>query len=370
MDSSHFEFLNYLCLTNIIMSVYVLGAGAMGSLVAHELALGGKIAPTLLFKSRARLDAFHQEGSNLTVLRPLGSESVSSRAKVNALSRPPIGKDGKSILIENLIVSTKAYSTLHAIKPYIQSISGDTNILILQNGMGMETALKNEFWHDTYQIPRIFLAISTHGAYKLTPNSVHHVGLGSLTISEIPEIKNSEFGQSSPPEFIKAILEAPALNASYKPYEDFLFVQMEKLVVNACINPLTAFLDCYNGELLNGYHVVHIMKRVIKECVDCFRAEYSQLEDIPQASTYLDYDRLLATVIEICKLTSQNSSSMREDVRSLNWTEIDWINGYIVNLGYKHGVATPINKMMTGLVKSKLSIERARETLALEKSLF
>lgn len=351
------------------MSVFVLGAGSMGSLVAHELALGGVFVPTLLLKTRSRLEAYHLEGSTLSLLRPLGSESVSSNVQVDALRRPLFGKDGELLMIENLIVSTKTYSTIRAIKPYLENISEDTNILILQNGMGMETALKDEFWRRTSGMPKIFLAISTHGAYKTSANSIHHVGLGSITIAQVPDLASDE-GYAQPPPFIKAITDSPALNASFRPYKEFLLLQMEKLVINACINPLTAVLDCYNGELLNGSHVLQIMKRIVKECADCFRAEYPQLEDIPQANTYLDYDRLLASVVEICKLTSQNSSSMREDVRSLNRTEIDSINGYIVQLGYKHKVPTPTNKLVMNMLLSKLSIEKTRESMALEKSIF
>lgn len=352
------------------MSVYVLGAGAMGSLVAHEIALGGRLAPTLLLKSKHRLDAFHKESSTLTVVRPLGSESVSSKVKLNALVGPPVGKDGKMAHIDNLIISTKTYATFSALKPYLANISKDTNVLILQNGMGMVSALKNQFWPGPHHMPNIYQAISTHGAYKLTPTNIHHVGLGSLAISHIPEAFRAETTSRELPELVQAVLHAPALNSSYKPYDEFLLIQMEKLVVNACLNPLTAVLDCYNGELLNGKQAVQIMKRVVKECVDCFRAEYPQLEEIPISSTYLDYDRLLATVMDICKLTSQNSSSMREDLRSLNTTEIEWINGYIVRTGYKHRIPTPMNKMLTNLVNTKLSIERARESMALEKSLF
>lgn len=339
----------------------------MGSLVAHELALSGKLAPTLLLKSRPRLDAFHNDGSTINVVRPLGSESVTSKVRLNALVGPPVGKDGKSTHIDNLIVATKTYATFSALKPYLSNISKDTNVLILQNGMGMVSALKSQFWSDPHQMPSIYQAITNHGAYKLTPTTIHHVAPGALLIAHVPEGFHDE---KEMPDLVQAIIDAPALNASYKSYEDLLFIQMEKLVVNACINPLTAVLDCFNGELLNGKEVVQIMKRVVKECLDCFRAEFPHLEDIPTTSTYLDYDRLLATVLEICKATSENSSSMREDMRHLNTTEIDWINGYIVRLGYKHRIPTPTNKMLTNLVNTKMSIERARENMALEKSIF
>lgn len=351
------------------MSVYILGAGAMGSLVAHELALGGKVAPTLILRTKTRLDAYIRDNSTLTVVRPVGSETATSRAKVAAVCSPPVGKEGKRVMIDNLVISTKTHSTVAALKPYVENINRDTNVLIVQNGMGMEATLKREIWPDPARQPRFFLAVSTHGAYKQNPTTIHHVGLGSLVMAEIPEGPDQETRSMFPPVLVDALLDRPVLNASYKPHSQFMLDQMEKLVVNACVNPLTAILDCYNGELFHGTNLVQSMKRIIKECVDCFRAEYPHLDDTPQANTYLDYDRLLTTVMDVCKITAQNSSSMREDVRRLNRTEIDWINGYVVGLGYKHRVATPVNKMMVSLVKSRLSIEQARESLALHKSI-
>lgn len=352
------------------MSVHVLGAGAMGSLVAHELALGGKLAPTLILKSKRRSEAFLQNGSTISLLRPLGTEAVSSKAEMKSIYRPQVDHNGKPIPIENLIVSLKTYTTISALKPFLDNITNETTVLILQNGMGMDAKLKKEFWSDPLSVPRIYLAISTHGAYKSSPNSVHHVGLGSLTLLKIPETQTIATELEPLPELVKAIMDRPALNAVYKPYEEFLFVQMEKLVVNACINPLTAVLDCFNGEILNGIQLVQTMKRVIKECVDCFKAEYPHLQELPKSGTVLDYDRLLSIVMEVCKTTSQNSSSMREDVRSLNTTEIESINGHIVRLGYKHKVPTPTNRMLVNMVNSKLSIERSREQMALRKLIF
>lgn len=339
------------------MATKILGAGAMGLLVAHELARLGK-DPVLLFKSKQRLGLYLSAGSKITLVRP-HNESVETTAQTIKGELAPLPSVNGPI--ENLVISTKSHSTVTALGPYIPFLNETLNVLILQNGMGMAEKLKSTFWAYSGNMPSIYEAISTHGAYKLTPNQVNHVGMGKLTIA--PKFtKNSET-----PEMIQDLLKSSGLNASYVSLNAMLITQMEKLVVNACINPLTALLDCFNGDLLYGAQVIPMMKKVTKEAVQCFQAEFgAQIEDIDGARMRLDPDRLINTVLEVCKATSQNSSSMREDVRHMNKTEIDGINGYIVGLGKKHGIPTMTNKLLVLMVKNKVSIERGIEKSALD----
>lgn len=344
------------------MSVKVLGAGAMGSLVAHELAKIGKVAPTLLFKSKQRLDLYLQEGSKITVVRPDSGTMDTSVAKIDGALAPNPERNHERI--ENLVVSTKTYATVHALSPYVPYLDENSNLLILQNGMGMVDTLKRKFWQDSQNIPAFYEAISSHGAFKLTPNVVNHVGYGKLTIA--PAFGNKT-ALEEPPLMVQALLDCDKLNVSYVSQDEMLLTQMEKLVVNACINPLSALLDCFNGDLMLGVQVVPIMKRVIQEAVGCFRAEFdTQLSAISGSSTVLDPDHLLNTVLEVCKATSQNSSSMREDVRRMQTTEIDSINGYLVGLGKKHSIPTATNKMLVSMIHNKISIERGIEKSALQ----
>lgn len=326
----------------------------MGSLVAHELARNTATKPLLLLKTKKRLDAYNSEGSTLTLLRPNGpDDATTTTQQVPATVGPPA--DGG--IIENMIIATKTYATEAALRPYVPQMNENTRLILLQNGMGMAQALNKAFWQNQSR-PQMYQAISTHGAYKASPTTVHHVGLGSLAILRVFD---GIYHPEPVPEMINELVNCDALNATYISSEGLLLRQMEKLVVNACINPLTAVLDCLNGDLLLGTKVVPIFKRVIRECVEVFHAEYSILRSIPDANTHLDPERLLFTTLAVCKNTAQNSSSMREDVRQLRTTEINWINGYITALGFKHSVPTPTNKMLVSLVSNKLTIEQTKE---------
>lgn len=347
----------------------------MGSLIAHELALGRNLVPTLLMKSKKSLDVYTNNGSAITVSRPLQADSITSTVPVKAHFAME-GKIPGDEPIKNLIVATKTYSTADALLKYIPHIDRDTNIVFLQNGMGVVPQVRRLFWPNPADAPKVFHAISTHGAFKTSPNVVHHVGLGNLLISRIPNDDESMVRETlsnsylETPEIIQALIEAKHLEALCVPYPQFILKQMEKLVVNACINPLTTALDCLNGDLLYAKNIVPTMNKVISECVECFKKEFDVFNVAPEAGVVLSRDRLLLTVLSVCRSTAKNSSSMREDMHRLNTTEIDSINGYIVDIGFRKNVHTPANRMLLDLVRNKLSIERAKENEALHRSFY
>ncbi|OBA20615.1 2-dehydropantoate 2-reductase [Metschnikowia bicuspidata var. bicuspidata NRRL YB-4993] len=353
------------------MSTFIVGQGAMGSLVAHELALGQRHVPTLLMKSRKSLDVYSNNGGSITVMRPLRADSIASTVPVEAIHGLGSKLSGEES-IKNLIIATKTYSTADAIQSYLPYISQDTNILFLQNGMGVVPRLKESFWPNSWEVPKLYHAISTHGAFKTSPNVVHHVGLGNLLISQLPlGDQNNKFPSYIPldiPEIVQGLTESSHLETLYVPYAQFILKQMEKLVVNACINPLTTTLDCLNGDLLFAKNLTYTLNKIIGECIECFKKEYDIISMDSEAGVILSRDRLLSSVLSICKSTAMNSSSMREDVRRLKYTEIDAINGYIVSLGIKRKVATPANRMLLDLVRNKVAIEKAKENQALHRS--
>ncbi|KAK6462064.1 2-dehydropantoate 2-reductase [Scheffersomyces coipomensis] len=348
-----------------VPKVFILGAGSMGCLVGHELtqAFGNQVNPVLLFRNQAVVDLYNSQGSEISIVKSKNSNITTTKTHIEAACKPP-NHNGSKVTIDNLILSTKTYQSIAALENYIPHLTKDSNILILQNGMGVAPLLTEKFWPSGWNRPNIFQAVATHGAYKTALNVIHFAAPGKMSISYIPKPTDKKDTEVVIPDFIDQILQTPSLNTTYEKYENFLLIQMEKLVVNATINPITALLDCFNGDLLYADRISALSKRIIKEAVNCFFAEYKILATIPDAHAYLSPDRLLDVVLTMCKTTAQNSSSMREDVRHLNDTEIDYINGYIVKLGKKHDLSVTTNMNIVDLVKNKLAIDRAVERQA------
>jgi len=62
------------------------------------------------------------------------------------------------------------------------------------------------------------------------------------------------------------------LEAKIIPTAELRIAQREKLLINACINPLTAILGCRNGALLDEPWTLGIMADVCREGVSVFSA--------------------------------------------------------------------------------------------------
>ncbi|EGV61877.1 2-dehydropantoate 2-reductase (Ketopantoate reductase) (KPA reductase) (KPR) [Yamadazyma tenuis] len=346
------------------LGIHVLGAGSIGGLVAHELQIANPESNIMILCRT--LEAAKRYNSQLTVNRVhKDGNMISSTTRIRSGTAATVLDYNPPLKIENLIVSTKAYQTPAALAPYTHLLSNTSNVLFIHNGMGVIDKCIDRFWSRRRESPRIFKAVVTHGAYKTSPNIINHVGLGKMTISRIPN--GVPFENEDIPQMIQNILQNKPLNATYTDYDTFVLKEIEKLAVNACVNPLTAILDCKNGDLLKGKKVFQMMMRVIWELVATIRVEYKPLFiAMPEASTVIDPKRLLDAVIEVIENTASNSSSMREDVRNLSPTEIDYINGYISKLGKKHSISTPTNNMLVSMIKTKYSIDRTLENNASE----
>jgi 2-dehydropantoate 2-reductase len=61
---------------------------------------------------------------------------------------------------------------------------------------------------------------------------------------------------------------------------------------------------------------------------------------------------MLAKTKEVIKNTSDNYSSMLQSIKKRKKTEIDSINGILIEIGKKHNISTMINQTLVYFIKS------------------
>ena len=66
----------------------------------------------------------------------------------------------------------------------------------------------------------------------------------------------------------------------------------------------------------------------------------------------LTYDDPIQKVESVCKATASNESSMLQDVLCSRRTEIDYINGAIMRQGKALGIPTPVNDVLTNIIRT------------------
>jgi len=113
-------------------------------------------------------------------------------------------------------------------------------------------------------------------------------------------------------------------------------------MINVGINALGTLLNVRNGELLKGKHSLALQRELVAEAT----------EVAAKKGIELMYEDMSHEVAAICEKTSGNINSMLQDVRNKRKTEIDFINGAIVREGERLNVPTPVNRVVSSLIKA------------------
>jgi len=276
--------------------IYILGSGAMGCLWASYF----QPQQTLHFIQRQTLSneySFKLLPADITI----HGQSISAEQ----LQSP----------IKHLILATKAYDALHALESIQDHLDPETQVILLQNGLGSQQAIKNAFPNI-----RLYACSSTEGAYKQDAHTLVHAGKGSNSIGPL----NDQAKQSD--------LAAWLPEQHFEWHHEIQPILWRKFMINCAINPLTVLYDCQNGELVKQAKYREHMEHVCME--------------IDQITATLGYQLTGAFDLasNVCRLTSSNFSSMLQDKRNNQITEIDFMTGYLLKQAAKLGTPCPYNE--------------------------
>jgi 2-dehydropantoate 2-reductase len=118
-----------------------------------------------------------------------------------------------------------------------------------------------------------------------------------------------------------------------------------KMLFNCPLNGLGAIVGVPYGALGESERSRQIMERIVDEIFYVMAAAgYATHWDSPQAYLATFYRDLIPS-------TARHFSSTLQDLRAGKRTEIDALNGAIVELGQTHGVSVPANEVVYNVVK-------------------
>lgn len=344
-------------------TVHILGAGNMGSILAN--ALSNIASLTLIHRSVSRVESYISSGSVLTVHSPHLNRISTIPAPAIPITNIPSGTQ-----ITNLIVGTKVPQTVPALTILRDSnaLNKKTNVLFLQNGMGMYEQLCKQVWKDAVERPNLIFSTSTHGVKSTDTDWTYiHAGVGDLKLALYPRNDGSSDVRTIENPLVK-LLETVDLGLVPVEYGEFVILQFEKLIMNSCMNAISAVFQCQNGELLELEAIDDFLNGIISEAILVYKTHLEKSGIVPTISQKELDDRYFNVKAQIdfnrfiIKRNSEAKTSMAQDVANLRDTEVDNINGYIVGLADKYGIPAPVNKLFVGLVKSRLSLNRYRHS--------
>lgn len=291
--------------------ILMVGTGAMACLFAARLAAAG---------NRVRMLGTWPEG--LAALNKLGVtlalEDGSLRSYPVKASANPADFAG----VRYALVLVKSWQTDRAADQLAECLAVDGLALTLQNGLGNREKLVSKLGAE-----RVAYGVIRAGATLLGPGQVRTGGNGKITIASHNRTERLLGALSAAGFHVETIGDVDSL-------------AWGKLVVNAAMNPLTALLRIENGELLKRPTARDLWEELAVEV-----AAVAAKKNIA-----LPFANPIQAVEEVIASTAANQTSMLQDVRRGAPTEIDAINGAVVEAGREIGVPTPVNEVMWKLV--------------------
>lgn len=289
---------------------HVLGAGAIGCLYADALDRGG-FQTSLILRH-----ATDQKSVALIVER----EGTKEQRYLNIANHQDLEP------ISHLLVATKAFDVYTAVSGIAHRLDENSVVVLLINGMGLAEQL-----NATYPHLNLYCATTTHGAYRIAPQHICHAGLGETRIGRQ--------GLEQPPDWY-GLWEDAIENSHWD--ANINTALWSKLAVNCIVNPLTALHHCPNGELATDRSlsdkVAHLCDEVSHICREAGHADIA--DPLPQS------------VASVIRQTATNRSSMLQDVEHGRPTEIDYINGFLLQVARQYGIAAPLNNALIQRVKN------------------
>ncbi|AAC07585.1 2-dehydropantoate 2-reductase [Aquifex aeolicus] len=234
-----------------------------------------------------------------------------------------------------VIISVKSYDTEEALKKVKPVVGENTFIMIAQNGYGnYEKAV------EIYGEGKVILSRIIFGSKVIKPGHIR------ITVSADEVVIGDPSGKIDE-EFLKNLARTFTEAGIPTRYErDVYKYLVDKIIYNSALNPLGALFEVNYGSLAENPHTKELMNRVIDEIfqviekakLPCFWKSADEYKKV-------FYEKLIPP-------TAEHYPSMLEDVKK-GKTEIEALNGAIVELGKKYGVSTPTNEFITKMVKAK-----------------
>ncbi|WP_436928624.1 ketopantoate reductase family protein [Halosimplex halobium] len=287
------------------MRVLVFGAGSLGSLLggllarAHDVTLVGRDPHV----ERVRTEGLQLTGEYTERVEPAAATAVPDER------------------FDLAVVAVKAFDTPVAAEA-LATAELDA-VLSVQNGLGNEATLAGGL------DAAVLAGTCTYGARLTEPGVVECTGRGEVTLGP------PDGGESPVAESVGAALRAAGVETTVA--ADMPRRCWEKLAVNAGINAVTALARVENGAVVDG-PAGEPARRAAREAA---RVAREQGVDLPEATAVGAVERVAAA-------TSANRSSMLQDVEAGKRTEVDAVNGAVVD---RAEAAVPVNETLAALVR-------------------
>lgn len=297
------------------MRICVIGCGAVGSIFAAHLA---RLDDVEVFAYDVAAD--HVQAINSNGLRISGAADFTARLKATSNARELARCDYG-------IVATKSIHTRAAIRETAHLFDERSAVCSVQNGVGNEEILAE---HVRY----IIRGTTFPAGHVIVPG---HVGFDIRGDTWIGPFEPTDAPMHMVEELAATLTRSGMRTLALK---DARGAQWTKLIFNASTNPVGALTRLHHGAAARFEPTAALFNALIEEGMAVARALGIELDHDP-----------CEMIQKGASAPGKHKASMLQDVEAARLTEVDFINGAIVQWGEKVGVPTPLNRAVWQLIK-------------------
>ena len=300
------------------LRIGVLGAGAMGSVFGARLfEIGEDI--TLIDVNDSHIDAIKADGLLLE------TDNGERRLMI-----PVSRAETVSNPFDLLLVFTKTYDTDAAMKSVRHLIHSTTCALTLQNGLGNGERIAGHMSPEN-----ILIGVTDWPAEFRAPGSVSSHGNGMIRLWSLIGNRGGLIMQ------ITSLLNAAGFNCTAD--EQVLSAIWEKVTFNCAMNSIAAVTGYNVGEMADRSETRRLIALVVAEAIAVARA----------SGVHVDSGRIRESIAYALANHREHKPSMLQDIEAGRPTEVDEINGAIVDAADCGGSGAPVIETLGLLVASK-----------------
>lgn len=298
------------------MKICVVGCGAVGSIFAAHMARSGEHEVFVYDVWKEHVEAMRRGGLKLSGAADFTARLEGATSNAKEIPHCDYG-----------IVATKSIHTRSAMEQARGIFDENSAVCSVQNGVGNEEIIAE---HVRY----VIRGTTFPAGHAIAPG---HVGydikgdtwIGPFEPSGTPMARVEELAAALTRAGMNTIALADARGA-----------QWTKLIFNASTNPVGALTTLHHGAATRFPPTGELFNQLIDEGLAVAKALGIELHGDPRQ-----------LVQKGANAPGKHKASMLQDVLARRQTEVDFMNGAIVQWGEKVGVPTPLNRALWALVK-------------------
>ena len=294
------------------MKVTICGGGSLG--LAYAALMAQDVAPRLFVRKTPQAEKINEHGVTASIL------GVETHALIQASSEADVIADA------DLVICLVKYPDTKSLRDTLQAtLPPEATVITLQTGIRPLLEYQSALGSD-----RVVGGVSYLGAKRTSETSVE-MGKNLRTVIGLDGVIEQHASQAR--SFANL---AGQSNLEFELSENIRQVIWDKLVVACSQNAVSALTGATFRQLRESSEWYQVLEDLIHEVLMVAQAEGIQVSGGQLDRVFANWESL-----------PNHRASTFTDLQLGRLTEIDALNGSIVELGKQHGISVPLNELLT-----------------------